>query len=161
MRILEKKSKLFSVVKYILEKCGRITTLKLQKLLYYCQAWSIVWEEEPLFPEEFEAWANGPVCPELYKAHKGLYKVSVDDFKNIDSPPLTDNDKEDIDIVLKDLQDKSPFWLTTLTHMEPPWNIARKGIPLGEPCNNIITKASMNEYYSGLVANDEEVQKFS
>ncbi|MBD5559274.1 MAG: DUF4065 domain-containing protein [Clostridia bacterium] len=44
-----------------LEKTGPITTMKLQKLLYYAQVWSLVWDENELFPEKFEAWANGPV----------------------------------------------------------------------------------------------------
>ena len=34
------------------------TSWKLQKLVYYCQAWSLVWDEEPLFEARIEAWAN-------------------------------------------------------------------------------------------------------
>ena len=33
----------FEVAKYILEKKEKMSTMKLQKLLYYCQAWSLVW----------------------------------------------------------------------------------------------------------------------
>lgn len=29
----------------------------------YCQAWSLVWDDTPLFEEDFQAWTNGPVCP--------------------------------------------------------------------------------------------------
>ena len=43
-----------------------VTSWKLQKLVYYCQAWSLVWDERELFPERLEAWADGPVCPDLY-----------------------------------------------------------------------------------------------
>ena len=56
----------FDVAKYILEKLGTLSTMKLQKLCYYCQAWSLVWDDTPLFDEKFEAWANGPVCRELF-----------------------------------------------------------------------------------------------
>ena len=49
------------VAAYILERQGSMTTMKLQKLVYYCQAWSLVWDERPLFDESIEAWANGPV----------------------------------------------------------------------------------------------------
>ena len=57
----------FDVAKYILEKQGSMTTMKLQKLVYYSQAWSIVWDEKPIFAERIEAWASGPVVRELWK----------------------------------------------------------------------------------------------
>ena len=60
----------FDVAKYVLKKTGQITTMKLQKLVYYCQAWSLAWDGKPLFPEEFKAWANGPVCQELFVKHR-------------------------------------------------------------------------------------------
>ena len=41
-------------------------------------------------------------------------------------------------------------WLSQLTRMEDPWDNARKGVALGESCNNIISKANMAEYYGGL-----------
>ncbi len=59
----------FDVAAYILEQYSAIPTMKLQKLIYYCQAWSLVWDEEPLFSEDIEAWANGPVVRSLYEAH--------------------------------------------------------------------------------------------
>ena len=64
-----------NVAQYVLNKVGDMTTLKLQKLVYYCQAWSLAWDGKPLFDEEFEAWANGPVCPELFKKHKGKFVI--------------------------------------------------------------------------------------
>ena len=30
---------------------GQVDTWKLQKLVYYCQAWNLVWEDEPLFSD--------------------------------------------------------------------------------------------------------------
>ena len=54
------KIRVFDVAAYILEQKGSMTTMKLQKLVYYSQAWSLVWDEKPLFEEAIEAWANGP-----------------------------------------------------------------------------------------------------
>ena len=59
----------FDVAKYIAEKTGELTAMKLQKLVYYAEAWNLAWDGEPLFSENFEAWANGPVVPELYQRH--------------------------------------------------------------------------------------------
>lgn len=141
----------FDVAKYILEKQGTMSTMKLQKLCYYAQAWSLVWDDEELFPEEFEAWANGPVCRTLYNAHQGLFKISS---RNIPSDKLTntltENQKDTIDHVLEHYSKQDAQWLSTLTHMEAPWRDARKDCAPGQRCNNIITKASMVEYYGSL-----------
>ncbi len=51
------------VARYILEKRGRMSAMKLQKLVYYSQGWHLVFDGEPLFAERIEAWANGPVVP--------------------------------------------------------------------------------------------------
>ena len=54
-------SNVHDVAAMILNEQGAMTAMKLQKLVYYCQAWHLVWDEECLFPERIEAWANGPV----------------------------------------------------------------------------------------------------
>ena len=75
-----------------------MTTWKLQKLVYYCQAWSLVWDENVLFPEEIEAWANGPVVREVYQAHHGEYRVSH--LPGGDAAALTATQREAVDAVL-------------------------------------------------------------
>lgn len=52
----------FDVAQYILERLGQTTAIKLEKLVYYAQAWHLVWEDTPLFASRIEAWANGSVC---------------------------------------------------------------------------------------------------
>ena len=42
---------IYDVAKYILDKKGQLTTMKLQKLLYYTQAWTLAWDDKPLFDE--------------------------------------------------------------------------------------------------------------
>lgn len=140
---------IFDVAKYILEYKGTMSTMKLQKLCYYAQAWSLVWDDEPLFAEEFEAWANGPVCRELFMKTQGQYSVSASDETG-GSDDLTDNQKDTINQVLKHYGDHNAQWLSQLTHMEEPWNQARVGIPAGMGCNRIISKESMAIYYGGL-----------
>lgn len=50
-----------------------ITHLKLQKLVYYAQAWSLALPARgvPLFDEEMQAWAHGPVAESLFQEHRG------------------------------------------------------------------------------------------
>ena len=140
---------IFDVAKYILEQRGRMSTMKLQKLCYYAQAWSLVWDDEPLFPEDFEAWANGPVCPKLFYATQGTFSVTANDEQG-NSNNLDDNQKDTINRVLSHYAIHNAQWLSQLTHMEDPWQIARINVPAGISSNNIISKESMAMYYGGL-----------
>jgi len=138
------------VAKYILTKTGEMTAMKLQKLVYYTQAWSLVWDENPLFEEDIQAWANGPVVPILYEYHRGQFKVSEKTFADGDIDALTLNQKDSVDKVLDTLQEKSGQWLSELTHMEAPWKDARGDLQPTEKCDNVISLAAMHEYYSSL-----------
>ncbi|WP_231961793.1 Panacea domain-containing protein [Algibacter lectus] len=123
--------------------------MKLQKLVYYSQAWSLVWDDKPLFDSKIEAWVDGPVVPDLYQEHKGKFTVSIDDF-NGDVSNLSSDNISTIDEVLKAYSDKNAQWLSDLTHMEDPWLNARKGLLGSQRGNNEITLDSMGEYYSSL-----------
>jgi uncharacterized phage-associated protein len=138
------------VAKYILTKAGEMTAMKLQKLVYYTQAWSLVWDENPLFEDEIQAWANGPVVPVLYNYHRGQFKVDKNTFSDGDIDALTPNQKDSIDKVLDALQEKSAQWLSELTHMEAPWKDARGDLKPTEKCDKVILLAAMHEYYSSL-----------
>ena len=140
----------FDVAKYVLKKCGSMTTMKLQKLVYYCQAWSLAWDEVPLFEEDFEAWANGPVCPQLFDKHRGVFVMSPNFFSDLQSAEFTHDEVETMDIVLSTYGDKEPQWLSDLTHSELPWKEARRGYPPGALCSNVVSKESMQQYYGGL-----------
>jgi uncharacterized phage-associated protein len=136
------------VAAYILSKTGTLTTMKLQKLVYYTQAWSLVGDEAPMFNERIEAWANGPVVPELYRHHRGIFQVSS--WSHGDASQLDSTEKETVDAVLRFYGDKPSQWLSDLTHREDPWADARKGVDDGTPCKSEITHASMAEYYGSL-----------
>jgi len=60
---------------YILHARGPMSAMKLQKLCYYAYGYHLAWETRQLFPERFEAWANGPVCPDLYARHRGQFTL--------------------------------------------------------------------------------------
>lgn len=138
------------VAQYILKQSGAMTTWKLQKLVYYSQAWSLVWDDVPLFPERIEAWANGPVVPDLYQLHRGNF--TVDRIAGGNPTALSDDERETIDAVLGTYGDRSPQWLSDLTHGERPWRDARDraGLALGERGSEQITLEEMAEYYGGL-----------
>lgn len=137
------------VAAYVLKAQGDMTAMKLQKLCYYAQAWSLVWDERPMFPERIEAWANGPVAPALYAAHRGKFTVSPGDIQG--DPDALDKDaRETVDAVLRFYGDKPAKWLSDLTHSERPWMEAREGLDLGDRSNRVISCAAMGEYYGSL-----------
>lgn len=140
------------VAAYILDRHGPMSTMKLQKLVYYSQAWSLVWDDEPVFSETIEAWANGPVVRELYDAHKGCFKVSSSDFPSASLGSLSEDQRETVEIVLGFYGDKSAQWLSDLTHLESPWRRAREKANLqdGERGNPEISLSDMMEYYSSI-----------
>lgn len=138
----------FDVASYILKKCEQMPTVKLQKLVYYCQAWSLVWDDTPLFEEEIQAWANGPVIPALYKAHKGKYQIM--NIPEGDERNLNQNQKESIEIVLQYCGHYSSQTLSDATRREYPWKNARNGLPYLERGDNVISWNSMAEYYTSL-----------
>jgi uncharacterized phage-associated protein len=140
----------FDVAAYVLQKIPSCTTMKLHKLLYYCQAWSLVWDEASLFNEEIEAWANGPVIRKLFYFHQGKYSVDKSDFIIGNPNILSEKQKETVDNVIEYYGDKSAQWLIELTHLETPWLNARKNLEIGERGNNVIKNSDIAEYYSSL-----------
>ena len=145
----------FDVAAYILQQKGSMTTWKLQKLVYYCQAWSVVWDGSALFSEEIQAWSFEAVVPALYAKYQGIYSIDSDFFQEGDSNVLNKNQRETIDAVLDFYNDKDEEWLENLTRTENPWKKARIGIASGERGNAPITKESLAEYYSSLGPDDK------
>jgi uncharacterized phage-associated protein len=137
------------VADYILKRRGGMTAMKLQKLVYYSQVWSLVWTERELFRERIEAWANGPVVPSLYRLHRGHFKIGPGFFEG-EPNRLKEEQIDVIDRVLGFYGDKDPQWLSNLSHMELPWKNARNGLNAGEQGHNIISKEAIIEYYTSL-----------
>lgn len=139
----------WDVAEYVLAKAGPMSAMKLQKLVYYAQAWHCVWSDAALFNQRVEAWANGPVVPQLYERHRGLFTLQPGTLGG-NPAELTKDEADSVEMVLRAYGDKSSQWLSDLTHMESPWKTARAGVPDGERCNNEITLDAMQEYYSAL-----------
>lgn len=110
-----------------------------QKLAYYCQAWSMVWDGAPLFSEEFEAWRDGPVCQEIRNG------CSLGDPHR-----LSPQQRATVEAVLKFYGRKPTDWLVELTHREPPWCGARHGLPPDARGNCQIQKQAIRSYYQSL-----------
>lgn len=138
------------VAAFILLRLKSMPAMKLQKLVYYSQAWSLVWDDKPLFRDRIEAWANGPVVRRLYEAHRGKFMVSR--IAGGESRKLNKTQRETVSAVLDFYGNRSSPWLRDLTHREDPWRLARERANLqdGERGNATILHSDMAEYYGSL-----------
>ena len=126
-----------------------ISNLKLQKLLYYVQAWHLAIFNELLFPERFEAWVHGPVIPELYRKYKDYRWRNID--HDVSRPLLDDRTVKFLGEVLDEYGPLDARRLEWLTHRESPWVNAREraGVVADDPCTGLIDETEMRDYYRG------------
>jgi uncharacterized phage-associated protein len=99
-----------------------LTNLRLQKLLYYAQAWSLVLRESELFPEEIEAWWWGPVVPAVYHQlpdGEGASQIQLAMF--VDVPGLSPEEADLVGGVWEAYNQYSALQLSRMTHQEMPW----------------------------------------
>ena len=136
------KITIFHVARYIIDKLGPIEVYKLHRLCYYCQAWYLAWSNESLFDEDFQAWANGPVCPELRNEHKDIFITNSNLLIDYKDYPFTKSQKSIIDTVLELYGDLEPYQLNDkLIHIEKPYSDSNY--------TAVITKESIRKYYRG------------
>ena len=151
------KSNVFDVARFILEITGEISTVRLQKLIYFCQAHALVWDEEPMFTEEIEAWANGPVVRELFDFHRGMYSVSWKDFRYKGVPDnVLDKHKETVRVILDSYENVSTQSLVDETHNDDVFVKARHGLAPLERGDRIMHLEDIALYYSAVLANEQE-----
>ena len=153
------------VARYIVANIDRnagesVTPLKLQKLLYYIQAWALVFLDRPLFHEDFEAWAHGPALDSVYQEYK---KYGWNAIPPGESAELEPEVEEHIENILSVYGDCSAKHLEMMSHSEAPWREARGGLPPVARSTAIISKDTMKEFYTLLYESvpDGEEQKTS
>ena len=130
-----------------------ITHLKLQKLLYYAQAWSLALYDKALFEDDFEAWAHGPVIPAIYEEYRDY---GYDALPTCDCKNMVKGEAEDL---LRDVKrvygEHSAKFLEKLTHSEDPWKITRGNLAPEQRCNKHISKTLMRNYYKQKLKDSE------
>lgn len=145
-RIYSFSDKLRSTIARLFNNLNEITPLGLQKLLYFCQGYSLAIGSDPLFPEDCEAWPHGPVYKEIYHLFKSFKYNPIDDDRfiilNNSADALTDKEKQIIDLVSATFGAYSGKTLETITHSEDPWTKA-------EP-NSVITKTAIKKYFKSV-----------
>ena len=146
----------FDVANYFLWRAGEVgellSNLKLQKLVYYAQAWHLAVHGKQIFPEDFEAWVHGPVCPDLYHCHKccGWQPVPC----VVEKPQFSPETEELLEQVVELYLGESAYKLELRTHSEAPWIKARRGLAPDDPSNAVIPKDAMKSFYEQYVTEE-------
>lgn len=152
-----KTGKIDSVVlaNYILKHHGPMSHLKLQKLLFYCDAYCLAFFGEELVSDKFEAWVHGPVCRRVYNQMKGasvLYTdMSYSPLQGIDEDAVFDQLPFDVKDLITDVLGNLTQWsgieLERATHRELPWIEARTGYGEADKCHVEISKDTTRNFY--------------
>lgn len=130
------------------ERGELLTNLKLQKLLYYAQAWHLALKGQELFPEDFQAWVHGPVLLSQYHRFKDFKWRPIDTA--VSRPELDPDLYAFLDEIIDIFAAETAVALEIMTHRERPWIEARGELPIHEPCSNYISKQTMAEFYKSL-----------
>jgi len=126
-----------------------ITNKKLQKLVYYAQAWSLVFNNKKLFSEPIEAWVHGPAVESLYIQYKDFgYSPIQEKIGEASIRNISGRTKELLDEVWRVYGKLDAGYLEMLTHSEKPWQEARKGLQSSENSEIEISPKAMKNYYS-------------
>lgn len=123
-----------------------MTNLRVNKFLYFAQAWSLVRRGKRLFDSPIQAWQYGPVVPEVYQAFKPCGRERISSVSGEYSPDLFDDEELNllIDVLMEYGRYSSPA-LVEFTHAKgTPWekvyNSEQRGIEISDK--------SLKEYFS-------------
>ena len=122
---------------------GEISNLKIQKMVYYAQGFSLAVHGEALFPEKLEAWMHGPVVPDLYRRFSQFGSSAIPPPSDF-NPDLFSAKQQSLLNEVFDVYGQFSAWkLRQLTHEEAPW---RRNFKEGE-FSREIPACEMGEYF--------------
>ncbi|MEN9852272.1 MAG: hypothetical protein RI996_215 [Candidatus Parcubacteria bacterium] len=153
MSTVNTKTDALAVAEYFIlkareQKCY-VTNKKLQKLVYYAQAWSLALNNRKMFDEKIEAWVHGPAIREVYSEYKKHGFSSFTKRVNISLiETISDKNKLVLDSVWAVYGKFDGDYLEMLTHSEMPWQKAREGLSSTDNSDNEISTIIMKTYYS-------------
>jgi len=126
-----------------------LTPLKLQKLMFYADAWRMVLHGEEFTDEKFQAWVHGPVAVSQFYRFRD-YKWRPIDADIPEDQDCTEDENAFLSDILNVFGTESALALERMTHAEQPWLEARGDLPVDATCSNEISKETTKSFYGAL-----------
>ena len=125
-----------------------LSNRKLQKLLYYAQAWGLVLNNKRLFNHKFEAWVHGAAIPVIHQRYHdfGFHDI-VEEYDESEFDLFTNEERKLLDEVWHVYGRHDAIYLELLNNNEEPWQNARHDLPLCMPATTEISEKDMKRYY--------------
>ena len=127
-----------------------LTPLRVQKLLYYCEGWSLARRGQRLFPDHIEAWPHGPVVPGVWRYFSKFGSNPIIPAEVPRPGRITPAEQKLIVEVWDGYKGFSAWALRTMTHEEEPWVEARAGCSPTAKTSRRISRATMRRFFSEL-----------
>lgn len=124
-----------------------ITNLKLQKILYFVEAYFLATVGRSLFSDEIHAWKYGPVIPDIYQTYK-KYGASLIPSELGSDSGIEESDGQMIAQIWEFFDKYSARRLVDMSHSHDPWIKAFESAENGG--SGVITRDHMKEYYTGM-----------
>jgi uncharacterized phage-associated protein len=145
------------VAKYLIARSEEVTgericNLKLQKLLYYAQGFTLAIRDQSLFPSDLEAWNHGPVVCSVRDMFK-RGSSPIDPEPGFDDGGYLPENRELLNALLATYGKLPALRLMGLTHAEPPWLEAYN---IGQ--NTAIDITTMKDFFSRMVEMNRQGQ---
>jgi uncharacterized phage-associated protein len=117
---------------------AQMTNMKVQKLLYYAQSLHLALYDQPLFADEIQAWRYGPVCPPAYRFYREFEskQLPIPSLSSVVALDLTT--RSVLDEIWEYFGGYHAYRLSEMSHLEFPWQKARRGLAAEDSSNNPI-----------------------
>lgn len=129
-----------------------LSPLHLQKLLYYCQGWSLALLGRPLFHQPLCAWKYGPVVRDVYDCFKGRSRGVLPHEIPSTGVPMSTTTAALVEMVWREYIRFTPGELVEKTHREPPWREARAGLQEGAHSDAVLSHDTMRTFFTAQAA---------
>ena len=127
-----------------------ICPLRLQKLLYYCQGWSLGLLGRKLFDEPIQAWVEGPVVRSVYDRFKGSRSPIEPSAIGDPDAALSQTEAALVEMVWKEYGRYTPQELVAKSHNEPAWAEARGNLLPAQRSNVRLSDETMAYFFTKL-----------
>ena len=126
-----------------------IGNMKMQKLCYLAQGWSLALRGRALFDDVIEAWALGPTIPVLFRRFKRYrwHPLDTNRRKKGILEELEVEEKDLLDWIWEEYAHRPTRRLMDLVHEQAPWKDVYGDTEFPDPCYKEIPLESIKAYF--------------